>query len=288
MNATTPTDPRPRYASRAYLRAVAGHFAGEWRGTNRPTRLYIAGIVLVFSSALLIRLHLPDWWIAGQLLAGGTLASAGFVLEVYKLIDRLWVSKLGKLVSFLGGTMVGAVAMAMAQVIVNDATGIDPGHFPLTVAFLAPLTAGYLIAVLAWLAVVCGFLWFFVEVLADIVRTGWAFGLGGKHAPKSPTQAGLRFIAVVFMSLLLAVMWGEGQRPYASFLSATARWFTYGLEMYGSDPCRLPKARIRRLSDDLVADGFVNSQGLSFQIRRCALGASAPTTPAPPPTRLKP
>lgn len=283
MNATAPISPRPRYASRAYLRAVADHFLGEWRSTNTPTRFYIAGIALIFSTAVLIRLHAPTWWIGGQMLTGATLATAGVVLEFYKLVDRLWDTKLGKLVSLLGGTMVAAVAMALAQLIVNDATGMDPGHFPLTVAFLAPLTAGYLIGVLAWMVVIAGFVWFFVEVTVDVIRSGWALGWGEKYIPKNPTQTGLRFVAVVIMSLLVAVMWSQGEKPYSSFLSGTARWFTYGMEMYGSDPCRLPNTRMRRLSDEVVADGLVRGTHVAFQVRRCALGDSITGAASTPP-----
>jgi hypothetical protein len=280
MNATSPTEDKlpVRFTWRAYGRRVVDQFKEDWRQTNTPTRLYIVGILFVFSAAPLIRLHVADWWISGQMLAGAILASAGFVLEVYKLIDWLWDSKLGKLGGILLGTMVASIAMAMAQVIVNDATGIDPGHFPLTVAFIAPLTAGYLIAVLAWLAVLGGFLWFFAESLADMVRTGWAFGWGTKYLSKNPVQTGFRFVAVVVMSVLLAIMWGQGQRPYASFLSGTAQWFTFSLEMYGSYPCRLPNARLRRLSDDIVADGIVRPSGLTFQVRHCALADTIPTS----------
>src|SRR3546814_12519172 len=41
--------------------------------------------------------------------------------------------------------MCGALSMAISSVVVNEATGFPPSEFPYTVAFLAPLTAGYIL-----------------------------------------------------------------------------------------------------------------------------------------------
>ena len=214
------------------------------------------------------------------MLAGAILASGGFLLEFYKFIDEMWETKLGKVLTFLLGSVIAAIAVGLAKQVVNEATGMDPEHFPLTTAIVAPLSAGYLLGVAAWLAVVFGYLWFFVETFADMLRTGWAWTLGEKYKSKDPMQSGLRFCAVIVMTHLLAITWGVGQRPYDSFLSWSAGWIAYGLETYGSDPCRLPNATVRRLSDDIVVDGVVKAGKVTFQIRQCALGQTA--APAKP------
>src|SRR3546814_1061386 len=51
----------------------------------------------------------------------------------------------GKVLAALVATMIGALSMAISSVVVNEATGFPPSEFPYTVAFLAPLTAGYIL-----------------------------------------------------------------------------------------------------------------------------------------------
>src|SRR3546814_16276769 len=51
----------------------------------------------------------------------------------------------GKVLAALVATMIGALSMAISSVVVNEATGFQPSEFPYTVAFLAPLTVGYIL-----------------------------------------------------------------------------------------------------------------------------------------------
>jgi hypothetical protein len=264
-------DPRPRYFSRAYFRVVVKSFAADWKSTKAPMRLYIVGIGLISIGGLIARPSVPLAWIQGTLLLGAVLASLGFAIEVYPYVDHWSEKKPVKLLGLLGLAIGIAFSTALSSVIINEATGLNPGDFPLAVAFVAPFTAGYIASLLALMAVISGMAWFFSVMAADMLKTVWASSTGEKYELAHPALVGLRFAAVFVMLSLWIVVTTEGKRPYASFLSGTARNFVFYLEMYDNDPCRLPNGRVRRLNDALVADGIVEGRHTRFQVRVCPL-----------------
>src|SRR3546814_18582867 len=73
------------------------------------------------------------------------LLALGILLEGYRLADKGLATRPGKVLAALVATMIGALSMAISSVVVNEATGFPPSEFPYTVAFLAPLTAGYIL-----------------------------------------------------------------------------------------------------------------------------------------------
>lgn len=242
---------------------------GWWSGTTPAMHLFAVGGGAVLLSMVLVVIGAPDRAAVGLITAGTLVLAAGFLLECYTAALRWWETTLGKLGGALLATIVASFSMGLSSVIINEATGIDPSHLSYAVAFLAPLTAGYVVTA-GTVAVVAGFsVWFVLYSLWGFLVT--LFG-GKAYAKRFDTdKVIIRMVGVLALVMTNAIAADLGGPPYRNMLSWTARGFTFSLEMYGRDPCARGDERVRRLSDDVVVVGRQTANGLVFERRQCPL-----------------
>ena len=244
-----------------------------WDHTTQVMQLFAVGGAAVMLSIALAVVHAPDRLVAGLMAAGTLLLSAAFLTECYLAALRLWEAPWGKLLGALLATMVASSSMAMSSVIFNAATGLDPANFSYVVAFIAPLTAGYLLTVGTMFVVAGFFVWFVGYTIFGFLLT--LVG-GKKYAHRMDADKVLiRMVGVFALVMTNAVAVDFGGKSYESALASTARGFTYVLEMYAEDPCARDGERVRRISDEIVAVGRWEGQRLAFDQRACPAGASA-------------
>lgn len=244
-----------------------------WDHTTQVMQLFAVGGGAVLLSIALALVHAPDRLVVGLMAAGTLFLSAAFLTECYLAALRLWDAPWGKLLGALLGTMVASSSMALSSVIFNTATGLDPANFSYVVAFIAPLTAGYLLTVGTMAVAVGFFVWMvgytFLGFLLTLVG-------GKKYAHRLDTDKVLiRMVGVIALVMTNVVAVDFGGRSYQGALESTARGFTYVLEMYAEDPCAQDGERIRRISDEIVAVGRWGGQRLVFGQRTCPASSSA-------------
>src|SRR3546814_13698272 len=129
--------------------------------------------------------------------------------------------------------MIGALSMAISSVVGNEATGFPPSEFPYTVAFLAPLTAGYILVFSTIIA--------FVVVPTVILFTGlisiWPLDRRDRRQVDFiSVQSFLRLFAVIFLFYLLLGCCDTQDRPYDKFLYSCAVCFAFSFENYHNLP----------------------------------------------------
>lgn len=202
---------------------------------------------------------------------GTVLLAAGIVHEGYQIARWVMATVVGKSVGALVATMIVALSMGISSVIVNDTTGFSPSDFPYTVAFLAPLTAGYII-LLSILAM-------FVVALVAIVSFGMfsickTLCVGGAQVEGESAKMFARLMAAITLLVLTVHVWNEQHPSYESGLTTTASWFAYTFEMYEKDPCvRNTHERVRRINPGQALIGSERDGQRAFFVRQCSPSA---------------
>lgn len=246
-----------------------------WESASLVVRLYCGGLVIVGLGSLALPFdHNPIT--NGLFFTGALFLSSGFLVEAYAFGKRLWETTLGKLVGLLIGTMVAATAMGLSSQLINSATGLDPSTFPYAVAFLAPLTAGYLFLVATFFLVVASFGIALVSTLCDLVH----LALTRKWVKGNVDLEVLRFLGLLALILLVTMLWNLGGRSYESALASSARWFVFTLEMYSKDDCAQKGEHVRRLSDDVVSVAQLKDREIVFTRRMCSIDSGASDNPS--------
>lgn len=251
-----------------HLQDCARRLAVWWQNQPWAMRLYSAGGLVMLGSFVFALIGVTYRELPSILFVeGALLLAAGILHELYKVLRWLLATIFGKLLAAGGAAMMGALAMGIASVIVNDTTGFPPSDFPLTTAFVAPLTAGY-IALLSILAM------FFISILASV-------GLGLFFACKALCAGGAqlegttalmlgRMTAAITLLVLTLQIWTQHHSSYETGLGTTASWFAYNFEMYGKDPCSSGKhERVRRLQPGQALIGSERDGQRAFFVRLC-------------------
>lgn len=245
-----------------------------WDKTTQAMQLFVVGGGALVLSILVFAIQGPGRLVAGLMVAGALFVAVAFLMDCYVVALGLWEKPLGKLAGALLATMIASSSMALSSVTFNAATGLDPASFAYAVAFIAPLTAGYLITVGIMGVVVVFFAW---SILYTIVGFFLAHFGGRKHSHRfDADKVVIRMVGVFALVLTNAVVIDFGGKTYESALASIARGFTFFLEMYPNDRCALSGERIHRLSDELVAVGRWEDNRLVFEQRRCEVVQSAP------------
>jgi hypothetical protein len=238
-----------------------------WQRQSWPMRLYSSGGIVIVAAIVfaLIPLNFRD--IPGTLfLLGALLLAGGIGLEGYQIADKVLATRPGKIVAALVATMIGALAMGISSVIVNEATGFPPGEFPYTVTFLAPLTAGYIILFATMFLFVVAL---FVVLAASLISMWQARKIKGE-VERLPMLMLARMTAAVVLFALVFAGWDRQHRSCEESLSSLAGWFAFTFEMYGNDPCvRTEGERVRRVNADDVLVGYQQDGKRIFFARRC-------------------
>jgi len=238
-----------------------------WRG-GRGTRLYSAGGLVMMVSVACMLVGFTYRELSQILFTEGTvMLAAGILLEGYQIARWVTATVLGKSVAALTATMIVALSMGISSVIVNDTTGFSPSDFPYTVAFLAPLTAGYII--------LFSILAMFLVALVAIVGLGMfsickALCAGGRKMEVETGKMFARLMAAITLLVLTMHVWNEQHTSYESGLRTAASWFAYTFEMYGKDPCARSKhERVRRIEAGQALIGSGRDGQRAFFVRRC-------------------
>lgn len=251
------------------LRLRASDLAAWWQRQPWPTRLYSGGGIVMIASIACMLIGITYREFPHILFIEGTLLlAAGIVHEGYKISCWVMATAIGKSVGALVATMIVALSMGISSAIVNETTGFSPSDFPYTVAFLAPLTAGYII-LLSVLAL-------FVASLVAIMGFGMfsickALRAGGSHIEGESAKLFARLMAAITLLVLAVHVWNEHHVPYESGLTTTASWFAYNFEMYEKDPCsRSTRERVRRINPGQALIGSERDGRRAFFVRQCS------------------
>lgn len=238
-----------------------------WQRQAWPMRLYSSGGLVMAAAIVLAFIQLNYRDLPGKVfLLGALLLAGGIGLEGYRIADKALATRPGKVVAALVATMIGALAMGISSVIVNEATGFQPGEFPYTVTFLAPLTAGYIVLFVTIFLFIAALL----LILAASLISMWGARKIKGEAERQPMLMLARTAAAVVLFALVFAGWDRQHRPYEESLSALAGWFAFTFEMYGNDPCvRTEGERVRRVSADDVLVGYEQHGRRIFSTRRC-------------------
>lgn len=254
--------PRP-----SFFAALSVLIQDWWTRNPLDRGLMGAGLVIVLAAALAVRIGVPDRVIFGLMVAGGLLLAAGFLVDAYQIVAKLLETRLGQLFAALVATCVGAVSMGLAGQVVNQATGLDPTQFDYVIAFLAPLTAGFLLTALSVVITFVVLVWFVIKS-GTVGILGWSKP-DRDRASSEVEQGVLRLAGVFALVVFISVSWSIGERPYRDALAWSANVFVISLEFHPRDPCAQAGERVRRLSDDVVWVARQKNGELTFDQRAC-------------------
>lgn len=239
-----------------------------WQRQKWPARLYSGGGVVICVAVLSTLLGLTYRNIHQTLFSlGAALLAAGILMEGYELANKGMATRPGKIVAALLATMVGALSMGIASVIVNGATGFPPGEFPYTVAFLAPLTAGHVVLFIT----IVMFIVAPVVILASGLVSIWkALSQREGKIDRAYARMFMRLVAAITLFVLIIGAWQRQHDDYESRLAKVASWFAYTFEMYPKDACIRNKGeRVRRYGSDQALVGAEQNGKRAFFVRRC-------------------
>lgn len=242
-----------------------------WSKSDWPKRLMSSGLGLTIVGLVAFRLGVPEGLIGVVLFVGSALLGWGYLLEAYGFIKRVLETLPGKLMAALLATCVGAVSAGLASQVINEATGLDPSELDYAVAFLAPLTAGFMITAFVVTLAVIASIWFFLRS-ATSGLFGWFYKDRKKDVEEIERET-LRFSGVLGLLVVGVVVWGAAERPYRTALALAANVFIYELEFHAIDPCAGPGEKIRRINDEIVVAAVSAPGRLDYVRRSCPLTA---------------
>lgn len=246
-----------------------------WSSLPSVVRLYLVGLLLVVISFFLAIAGMFGPTPSGIAYAGMFCLGAAFVRECYAWASARWDSLPVKLAGGVLAIMAAAVATAAAAGTVNDATGQDPTHFKLSVAFLAPIAFVPILALIVFVAGMIG--------LPFVML----FGMGkSAFSDKIADRDVLLLIARILGVIGLAAGAGWIIEPSSGFdkvLKRTASYSALMMDMHVDTDCSpAPRDRVIRVSEDVVIIGRVTEDGPRFVRIGCAL---APEPLVLPPKR---
>ena len=243
-----------------------------------PSQKAYVNAFLLFGLYLAIK---PFGWEVDRGLLFLALFSWGMALtsDLLSFYGRFAGSTLGKLLLLVvvGG---GAnVAIAMSAQVVNDVTGIDPGKFVHTIAFISIFMAIVLIHLALSVSFVVGLGFVFIYLLLHWTKDENALAVlfpwysSDDCVPYKRLTITVRVVSFMFVCGLAYSWAADGQKGYRAFVDDKARWFLYSFEMYGNAPCpMLEGQRVAFLGDGQVLMGDKGGEGISFKTQQCVSG----------------
>ncbi len=181
-------------------------------------------------------------------------------------------------------------AIVLSAQVVNDIVGVDPSKFPHTVALLAILNIPFLTSI-GFYALSCILL--IMSPLLLVFYTSSEEGLKfllpddvpPKDIPHPKTTLAVQFLSILFFGYLMLGIGQNSAPSYNAFLSKTASWFLYQLEMYPKSQCNVePGTRVAFMSDDRILKGTKSSAGIMFKLSECK-GSNVPPISKKLPTK---
>lgn len=247
-------------------RAISG-LRGYWGRTKPLAQAYLAGLAFVLICIPFAILGLDS--VAQAIgFAGSFFLSAALIVEAYLLAVKLWEQPWGKMIGVAVSAAVVPMALGMSSMAVNSATGQQPGDYPYAVGTLAPLASVYVIAFLATIASLLGLPIVLLVMMLRIL-------IAGRSEYDTLSRALFtRILAFASAAFLLSFIWKKGEPSYAAALDWSAKRAAALLDSYPNDQCAATKGeRIKRISEDWVVVASSQGKEITFQKRRCTLGA---------------
>jgi len=236
-------------------------------------RLYINSmvmlIVFLISSAIL---RPQDAW--GVLIIFVAYWIAAICYDLNTLYKMIYESLFGKGLLLILLSLCTNIAIVLSSQLVNDISGVDPSKFPHTIALLSILAIpSFIIAgfgILYFGLVVATPLLLVFHMLDDKAKEVLIPGYSNPAIPYQKTTGAIQFIS---LAIFCGVVFFQSQRvtpSYETFLTDTARWFLFHLEMYPKAPCAInPGSRAAFLSDEKILLGQKSAAGIVFMVREC-------------------
>lgn len=249
----------------ARLQEKVSALVAHWRRLEALNQAYAAGLAFI---GLCVVLALAGAQLFAQRVgvAGALFLAAALLVETYHIAVRCWEQPWGKLAGVLLSATLVPIALGIAAMAVNRATGQQPADYPYAVGMLAPLASGYVVALLAFIV---GFLGFPLVFVAAMIRILLAHGRVVEQLSRLLLTRLLAFFAA---AILAVVAWQKGEPGYAQMLEWLAARAAYGLDSYGSDACaRSTREHVKRLDDTWVISAVSSDKDIHFIRRQCPL-----------------
>lgn len=195
--------------------------------------------------------------------------------DLLTLYKKVYETLVGKAILLLVFTALTNVAISLSAQVVNDVTGVNPSSFPHTQAILA-------ILMIPLLAVgIGGILYFGILILSPFI---FMFHISDDELKRFiiPSYSisykinflkTTRIIQVVSIIVFFGLIYSLSQkisRNYSTFVSESARFFVYNMEMYSKAPCPIEgNGKIAFIGDDKILVGFKSKSETVFRLAEC-------------------
>ncbi|MGV3581651.1 MAG: hypothetical protein ACO1N8_05030 [Methylophilus sp.] len=195
--------------------------------------------------------------------------------DLITMYKKIYETLIGKAMLLLLLTIFTNVAIGLSAQVVNDITGINPSNFPHTQAMLAVLMIPLLIVGMG------AFLYFAILILSPLILMFHISGEDYKRffIPGYSMTNKLNFlkitriVQVVSLIVFLGIIYSASQKisnNYSIFVSDSARFLVYNMEMYSRAPCAIEGGgKVAFVGDDKVLVGFKNKSKTVFKLAEC-------------------
>jgi len=194
------------------------------------------------------------------------------LLTTYK---KIYETLVGKAVLLLLLTIFTNVAIGLSAQVVNDITGVNPSSFPHTQVILAVLIIPLLVVGIG------AFLYFAILILSPLILMFHIFDEDFKRflipgysmTNKIHYLKITRIVQVVSLIIFLGLIYSSSQKiadNYSTFVSDSARFLVYNLEMYTKVPCAIEGVgKIAFIADDKILVGIKSKSETVFKLAEC-------------------
>ncbi len=199
--------------------------------------------------------------------------------DLVALYNKVYDSILGKTFLVILFSLCTNFSIGLSSQLVNNVVGGDPSKFPHTIALLSILNIPIFVAVgfgalYFGLMITTPLLLMFHSLPDDKAKEVLLPGYSARSiVPFYKTTRAVQFISLAIFCGFVLSLSPKVMRNYETFLTDSARWFLFELEMYPKAQCTLPRdSRAAFVSDEKVLLAEKNQLGIVFTVRECKSG----------------
>jgi hypothetical protein len=253
---------------------------GKFPSLPRNDQLHLIGIALLLLCLALAALGFPrlDGVSWRMLFSISTITvAAALLFDGEAIYQRVTSSAMGQGALLLLAAAGGAIALGLASQIVNQALGVEPGHFTSTITLVGVLLVPLLFFALtaaAYFVVLVGGGLFLPFLLLPRFRS--------KSEDGSIIFSGRRWLIVarvvsaIILYAFAQTAFNIAGPGYAVWLVDVAKQSAFTLEMYERSSCATqPGERVAHLEENQVLIGRATEAGFTFLVGTCASGANS-------------
>lgn len=251
------------------IQAWLGQRMAALRGLSFVEGTYLVGLALALLTVVAPLTGIDQEIASPVVWASAAILAFGLAQEVYAKVRANADSHWFKWLMVPVAIMVAALSLGSASGVVNEATGLDPSHFPRAVSFMAPLAALPVLAIFGVIGLVIG--------LVAMTLT-WMIQLALTKAGERPKDRGWKWFGRIGGAICAMMLITPVTEPGSAFGQKTkdlAAWMAQGLDMHKDPQCGPGELdRIVRVNDALVVRVVRGDQGLTFRREVCPLSAT--------------